>query len=598
LAICWVASIGGGGSLETELQILRSRVIAGQVVDSLALQFRVREPSGTPPRWLIASSDVRSSFAPRKYEFERTAAGAYRAELDGTPYEIRPGQPGSIGVGTITLRTDSIPERFVLQVYDREDAITRFGKNLTPTKAGGDIARVVYRGDDSLTAAAAANAAIKFYLERRRTTDRGINERKVEHVTMQLDSIRAALARAESELRHSQESSGVLDAEAVGEAELSSISSVRRALTDLQVDEASVRQLVDAVDAGRLSAKDLAAYPMFIRGSAVTPLAQQLSDLEAQRVRLLERRTERDPEVLALDSTMRVIEQNMVDLARSYANGVTGQRVQLQRRLDGLQAQLLALPAAAERVGRLQRDVKRLTAIHTALEAQLVEARLASIGEGGEVKQIDFALPPRQPAFPRPVLTMGLGTVGGLLAGIVAALFLSWFGRSFRDPVEIERALGVSAQRIDPNAPLLVAGAGAARSLVIVPLDASARVGAATVAERLARSARQRSVNATIMDFSGAQIGNGNGVPPDPDRVAPLIEDLERQNGMVIVQLPGLNSEVAIAAMHESRPVLLVAPPGPVDRARLASALDTLRRLQVPCAGVVIADGPGSRALT
>jgi Mrp family chromosome partitioning ATPase len=59
---------------------------------------------------------------------------------------------------------------------------------------------------------------------------------------------------------------------------------------------------------------------------------------------------------------------------------------------------------------------------------------------------------------------------------------------------------------------------------------------------------------------------------------------------MVIVQLPGLSTEAAIGAMNETRPVLLVAPPGPVDRAQLASAVDMLRRLQVPCAGVVISD--------
>jgi Mrp family chromosome partitioning ATPase len=68
--------------------------------------------------------------------------------------------------------------------------------------------------------------------------------------------------------------------------------------------------------------------------------------------------------------------------------------------------------------------------------------------------------------------------------------------------------------------------------------------------------------------------------------------DRHEQNsgGMVIVRLPVLASEATAAALRESRPVLLVAPPGPVDRVRLASAVDTLRRLGVPCAGVVMSE--------
>ena len=66
---------------------------------------------------------------------------------------------------------------------------------------------------------------------------------------------------------------------------------------------------------------------------------------------------------------------------------------------------------------------------------------------------------------------------------------------------------------------------------------------------------------------------------------------------MVIACLPELSSDATLAALKETRPVVLVAAPGPVDRTQLAHAVDTLRRLQVPCAGVVISDAPGPRAL-
>lgn len=242
----------------------------------------------------------------------------------------------------------------------------------------------------------------------------------------------------------------------------------------------------------------------------------------------------------------------------------------------------------------MQRDVLRLTQLYAALEAQLVEARLAAIGEGGDVREVDVAVPQRKPAFPRPLLTLGLGTAGGLLTGLVAALLVGWFGRWLRDPYDIERALGVSAQRFEPNAPLLMATNGDARTVLVIPLAASAN--ASMVAERLARTAKQRALTATVLDLTIADNGNGKGIA-DGAGVNEIIERLERENTMVVVQLPSLLSDAAVAAMHDRRPVLFVAPPGPVDRVRLASAVDTLRRMQVPCAGVVISEPTVPRAL-
>jgi uncharacterized protein involved in exopolysaccharide biosynthesis len=588
-----LASGALGSGVETELQVLRSRALAGQVVDSLRLQFRVRQPARTPPVAMIESASLEPSFAPRKYSFERTPAGTYRTTQGDKTYELTPGKPGALDIGSVTLRTGNLPASFVLGVEDQEDAILRFTKRLDATKAGGEVVKIVYRGDDSLSAALGPNALIGFYLERRRTTDRGVNQRKVELVTAQLDSTSTELAATEAALRRYQESSGVLDAEISAKVEVQAFAEQRRALTDAQIEEGALKQLLAQSELGHLTSRDLAAYPTFLRGSSISPLVGQLTDLEAQRIRLLERRTERDPEVIALDQSMRAIEASILATVKSYASSVTRQRVELKQRLDSMQRTLLALPAAAEHGGRLQRDVERLTKIFTALQANLVEARLAAIGEGGDLRPLDIATPPRRPSFPEPFLTMGIGTAGGLVVGMIAALFLGWFGRWLRDPLEIERAVGVTAQRFLPNAPLLMAGTGA-RTVLIVPLDHRAQSGG--VAERLALTAKQRSHTATVLDLSASYgSGNGNGTGDAP---AAVIDRLEQQGeGMIIVRLPGLASDTTMAALNEHRSVLFVAPPGPVDRVRLANAVNTLRQLQVPCAGVVISESAAPRAL-
>jgi uncharacterized protein involved in exopolysaccharide biosynthesis len=587
-----LSSLTGASGLETELQVLRSRALAGEVVDSLQLQVRVREPEGTAATAVVTRSEFVGAFAPRTLRIERVRNGSYRATWNDSTFQADLAKPLVLDVGSITFRGASLPPKLELRVLDREDAITRYGKRLNATKAGGDVAKIVFQAEDSVTAAAATNALVEFYLRRRKTLDRGVNQRRVEFVAAQLDSTAQVLAETERALRQYQEASGIINAEEVGKIEIEGSSLLRQRLTDVQVDEATITQLLVQADAGRITSRDLAAFPGFLRGTAVSPLMSQLSELEARRIRLLERRTERDPEVQAIDTTMRVVEANIVAMARSYAGSIRRQRTELQGRVDSLHRSMLAIPAAAERGGRLQRDVERLTAIYTALQAQLVEARLATVGEGGDVRQMDFAVPPRTAAFPKPMLTMGIGIASGLLAGMVVSLLLGWFGRWLRDPVEIERAVGVIAERFRPDAPLLMAGAPTARTVLVVPLNGTAY--SATVAERLARTARQRAIQATVVDLS-ASLASGNGkVGTETIDVSAMIDKLEQENAMVIVQMPELGSEVTFAALRATRPVLLVAPPGPVERARLSSAVDTLRRLQVPCAGVVISDAPGA----
>ena len=592
-----MGGVGGGlagSSLETELQMLRSRALAGQVVDSLGLQVRVREPGGTQARMLVPSYDLRGSFAPRKYEFERTPDGAYRVAGDAEERRAVPGQPVRLDVGALTIAASGLPREFTIMTYDREDAISRFSQRLTATKAGGEVAKIVYRGDDRATAAAAPNALIEFYLERRKTVDRGINQRRVEYVTQQVEQTSADLAAAERDLRRFQEETKVFGGEEFDVTQLESNARLREQLIQLQVDEGAITQLLAQADQGTLTSRDLAAYPVFIRGSAVSPMVTQLSELEIQKTRLLERRTERDPEVIALDKSMAAVNAAIVGMARSYASSIGKQRAEFQSRLDASERGLAALPAANERVGRRQRDVLRLTQLYTALQAQLVEARLAAIGEGGEVRQIDVAAPPRKVAFPEPLLTMGIGTAGGLIAGLIAALFLGWFGRWLRDPIEIERLTGISAQRYAADAPLLVAGAGSPRTVLVVPLDDRAQ--ARIVAERLAHTASARSLPVSVLDLS--QNGGGNGTAHAAASEIPRqIEQLEQREGMLVVQLPALSSDATVAALRETRPVVLVAPPGPVDRSRLTAALDTLRRMEIPVPGIVLPEAVERRLL-
>jgi uncharacterized protein involved in exopolysaccharide biosynthesis len=588
---------------ETEIQILSSRAVGGRVVDSLRLQVRVTAPRGIPAARLIDSLSLAGSFRPRKYHFSKVGS-AFRFEGSDEAGVATPGVPVKLAVGSITIHAGGEPDAFDLVLHDREDAITRFEKYLSVEKAGGEVVRVNYRGDDSLTAATAANAFIADYFARRTTTDRGVNQHRVEFLSAKADSASAQLLAASRQLRRQQERSGVIDPQVVGKIEIERASQIRLNLAELQMEEGAMRQLIAKVTSGSIQPRELAAYPAFLKSPAINQLVGELVQVETDRYKSLESRTEKDPEVVALTQSAKNIEGQLLPLAQSYSASIANQRSDAQGQFDSLQTQIATLPAVAESGLGLQRDVLRLNQVYAALGAQLVEARLAAISEGGDVHVLDVAVAPKEPSFPRPVTTMGLGIGGGLFAGMIAAIMIAALGRWVQDPREVERTTGVPALRFDPSAPLLMNGA-TSRTVLVVPLDQRARLE--PVIQRLAQTAESRSIRATVLDLSGYESATTTLVPRitagsiesiGTFDVNGTIGRLEEEFGMVIVRLPGLVTDAAAAALTGERPVLLVAPQRRIDREKLAGAVQLLRRLDVPCAGIVLSGNEHDGILT
>ena len=567
---------GSSSPLETEVQILSSRELVGRVVDSLRLQVEVRAPDGIASNSLVQTADLRGSFKPRKYTLSIDPNGTIRVAGRDTTVTVPSGQPVVLPVGRISLREAARgPARYEIRLFDREDAVTRMRKRISVSKAGGEVLRVSCRTSDSLTAAAIPNLLVDYYLVLRHSTDRGTNQHRVEFLTAQLDSVTRQLAISEQSLRRFQESSRLIDPQTIGKLSLERAGELRATIGENDVERGALEQLLGQVSAGSMSVRDLAAYPAFLKSPAINALLTQIGELETERSKLLVTRLETDSEVVALSKSIHTLEGQLGPMAGAYESSLKRQHQDLSLQLDSLRTALGAFPAELASGNRLQRSVLQLSQVQAAMQAQLVEARVAAVTEGGNVQSLDIAEPPMRVAFPRPLPTMAAGLGGGLLVGLGIAMFVGMLGRWVQDPATVERATGVPALRFDPHLPLLL-GASTTRTILVAPLAESAHVD--PIIARLVQTASLRSVTATVLDLSA-------GTVPD---VSGTIERLESENGLVVVKLPTITSDTAAAAIAENRPVLLVAPERRFARAQLVDAVQMLKRLEVPCAGVVL----------
>lgn len=583
-----VPGITPSSTIETESAILSSRELMGEVIDSLRLQTSITSPRSLAGRQVFASVHLANAFRKARYQVTRDAGGQFRLESGDVTVTAPAARPIVLPQGTLAFRTDtSLPPRFTLVLLDREDALADAQKRLSVAKTtGSDVITVAFQAPDSATAAAVPNLLIADYLVRRHTVDRGTNEYRVAFLTSQLDTVGRALSAAEDSLRRFQERTGLLQPDTQGKLQLDEASTLRAQLGAIDVERGALDQLSAQITSGAMTPRQLAAYPSFLRSAAINELLAQLVKIETDRTQLLQTRLETDRDVVGLTSSARNVEAQLAGLAAGYRTTLDRQRHDVGAQLDTITRTLGTYPGAVESSGRLQRHTKELAQTYAALQAQLVDARLAAIGEGGDVRLLDGATPPKKPAFPRPVSTLGIGAGAGVLVGVVLALYVGLLGRYVEDPHAIERTTGVPALRFDESVPLLVTSPHASHTLLLLPLYAN--VNTAGVAERLVRTAVARGSEAIVLDLSDAARAPAATATELVPSVSAAVQQLERDHDAVIVRLPALSSEHAAAALTPNRAVVVVAPPGRLERRRLVDTIHTLRRLDIPVAGVVV----------
>ncbi|WKW12452.1 hypothetical protein Strain138_001745 [Pseudogemmatithrix spongiicola] len=366
-----------GDRMKTELSLLQSRALLADVVDSLRLQLRAGR---TPGFRLDVPLPRDERFAPRKLD---------------------------VGDARVTL-------------VDREDAIDDLARRLDVKVVGGETVEIRYSGRDSLSAAAVPNLVAARYMERRRTVDRGLNQRRVEFLSAQSDSVRRALREAAGALRGAQEGGKVVSLELSERAEVEGRIAVQARLAETEAELAALERLI--ADVGTSDPRRLAGFPALLRSPAVNDLVSEMSRLGTERALLLADATARAPRVVAVDSALAQLRAQVMPLARTYADALVGQRDEFRQQLSASRARSATLPRAAESLLLREGEIEALGKLALAVEAQLLDARLAALGEGGDVRVIDPAVVPRRVSFPRPLPTLAIGLFVGLLLGTFAAL--------------------------------------------------------------------------------------------------------------------------------------------------------------------------------
>lgn len=161
----------------------------------------------------------------------------------------------------------------------------------------------------------------------------------------------------------------------------------------------------------------------------VVEVDSQLTGLKQKREELRQHFTPAHPTIVALDA----------------------QIARLAQDLDELSVRVKDLPDTQQELLRLSRDVEVNTQLYTSLLNSAQELRVAKAGTLGNVRIVDYAVPPLEPVKPKKPLVLAVSMVLGLFLGIVAAFVRRALRSGVEDPDLLEKQMGIPVYASIPH---------------------------------------------------------------------------------------------------------------------------------------------------
>ncbi|HSH46170.1 MAG TPA: polysaccharide biosynthesis tyrosine autokinase [Longimicrobiales bacterium] len=215
----------------------------------------------------------------------------------------------------------------------------------------------------------------------------------------------------------------------------------------MRVELEEVRRDQDAISAALRSGstEQLESVGAVQQSSALTATLQELSQKQAEIRSLRYSYTEEHPSVQRLAEEIETLESSTIpNLARGVMNELSTREGQLTDRIDGASDELARIPTRSIEEARLTRQVAITDNLYTTLQRRYEEARLAAASSIPDLRILNEAVVPQQPANDPKLQMILLAFIGSLGLGIGGAILRDRLDPRLRYPEQVTGDLGLS----------------------------------------------------------------------------------------------------------------------------------------------------------
>ncbi len=453
------SSGGFGGYTDpilTQVQVIKSRAVAEQVVDSLGLQFQ----SQTPGFYMGYFQDVQveRSAPPVTLEFHFSPSHflvySFRDSIIGDY-----GGRTTVGGVTFTMPTSPGFKIATLSVVPREVAVDQVlgGLDAKPRDMTSVI-DISYTAFDPYVAQAVASAVAAVFKSQNATSARQQSHRRRVFIESQLQTTDAQLAVAQARIAAYRRQNLALSAQDKYTAEQTDLTALTKRAESIQEARASYASLQAALqryEHGDAAALRTIAFVIDPAGNAsVNTLYAELMAYEHTRDSLTTgefARTAAHPDVRRVDALIANTEPQLLQAVQNQIDLLDGQLAAVQALIRNRSNAIAQIPAAEETEQDLTRDASNILSMSQKLNDDLQSAKIAEAVESGDVEIVDLA------EFPAGSISAGrrrkvtYGAFLGLLLGVALTVLTDRLNNSVRRWEDLETVMHVPGLALIPQ---------------------------------------------------------------------------------------------------------------------------------------------------
>jgi uncharacterized protein involved in exopolysaccharide biosynthesis/Mrp family chromosome partitioning ATPase len=342
-------------------------------------------------------------------------------------------------------QANRIVQRFQSQLHVRRRGLTY-------------VLEVAYSSADRDNAARVANAVAEAYLADQAAAKSDATTRASGWLGERINELRERARQAESAVTAFRNENRLVDLaqrETLLERQISdlnqqlSLAQARTAETRARYEQA--RQSAQRPGGGGSVTESL-------QSPVIANLRVQYSQLAANEAELRLTYGTRHPALTNVRAQLRDVERQIDTEIRRISTGLRNEfetaqarQATLERNLMALREQVAVSNTSRDRLRELEREAQASRSVLEQFLLRFRETNEQQSMRGVETRVISPAMPPQQPSSPKTGLTLALGLIGGLFAGVGAAALSDGLRPRFRDAAEIEAALGLPVRATIPR---------------------------------------------------------------------------------------------------------------------------------------------------
>jgi chain length determinant protein EpsF len=325
-------------------------------------------------------------------------------------------------------------ERYFADVLDR-------GLSVEPSR-GSNIINLTFSAPDPIFAQAAANAFAQAYMDVSVELRIAPARQSQTFLEEQTKSMRANLEAAQSKLSKFQQSKGIVVSDERFDQEMARYNTLLAQLAMAQAEriEVETRQR----NTGTETSPDVMNSP------SVLNLKSQIANAETKLTEMSSIVGKNHPTRQQLEAQLGELKRQLAVETRRVAGGSStlsrgsSQKVnELQIMVDMQKKQVLAMRSDRDQIAVYQRDVDAAQRAYDAVIQRLGVTSLEGQNSQANTRLLSSAVEPLEPSRPRIPLGIAASILGGLAAGILAALGLEILDRRVRVPQDLIVVAGV-----------------------------------------------------------------------------------------------------------------------------------------------------------